>query len=234
MPVEPDVLKAGMDRLAKLSATNPRIEDLLEEVIRAINVLFGLSGAGFMMVDDQSALRSVVASDHAGEALENAQRDTGQGPCVDAFVFDQTTTCSDLGSDPRYRQVGPVLADQDIHAVLGVPISVGGGPIGSLNVYVDQPHEWPPDEISGLETYGTLLAGFLVAGLAAHQQGQVAEQLQYALDYRIVIERAVGYLMARHNIGTVEAFDKLRRASRDRQRRVADVARDVLERRIPL
>lgn len=234
MPVEPDILKAGMDRLARLSATNPGLEDLLEEVVRAINVLFGLSGAGFMMVDDRSALRSVAASDHAGEMLEEAQRETGEGPCVDALISDETTICAALGSDPRYRQVGPRLAARDIHAVLGVPIRVGGGPIGSLNVYVDQPHEWLPEEVSALETYGTLLSGFLVAGLAAHQQGQVIDQLQYALDYRVVIERAVGYIMARHNVEAVDAFNTLRKASRDRQRRVADVARDVLERRIPL
>lgn len=234
MPVEPNVLKAGIARLSKLGATNPPLEDLLSELIGAIQSLFGLSGAGFMMVDDQNALRSVVASDHAGEVMELAQRDHGEGPCIDALVFDTTTTCADLGRDPRYQSVGPVLAGRGIHALLGVPIRVGGGPVGSLNVYVDRPHEWTPDEIGALETYGQLLAGFLVAALAAHQQSEVADQLQYALEYRVVIERAVGYLMARHNVNAVEAFNTLRRAARDRQRRVADVGRDVLERRIPL
>lgn len=234
MPVEPNVLRAGIARLAKLGATNPPLEDLLGEVVGAIHSLFGLSGAGFMMVDDQKALRSVVSSDHAGEVMELAQRDHGEGPCVDALVFDTTTTCADLGNDPRYQKVGPVLAAQGIHALMGVPIRVAGGPIGSLNVYVDQPHEWTQDEIGALDTYAQLLAGFLVAALAAHQQSEVADQLQYALDYRVVIERAVGYLMARHDVGAVEAFDTLRRAARDSQRRVADVARDVLDRRIPL
>lgn len=234
MPVEPYVLRDGIARLSKLGATNPPIEDLLNEVVGAIQSLFGLSGAGFMMVDDRNALRSVASSDRAGEVLETAQRDHGEGPCIDALVFDTTTTCADLARDPRYRKVGPALAEQGIHAVIGVPIRVGGGSVGSLNVYVDQPHEWTGDEIAALETYGQLLAGFLAAALSAHQKSEVADQLQYALDYRVVIERAVGYLMARHDTTAVEAFDTLRRAARDRQRRVADVAGDVLERRIPL
>jgi AmiR/NasT family two-component response regulator len=57
----------------------------------------------------------------------------------------------------------------------------------------------------------------------------VADQLQYALDYRVVIERAVGYLMGTHRLDAVTAFDLLRRRARDSRRRVADVATEVLD-----
>lgn len=93
-------------------------------------------------------------------------------------------------------------------------------PIGSLNVYVHTTHEWLDEEVAALETYGQLLNGLLSTALAAHQRGQVVDQLEYALGYRVVIERGVGYLMARHHLGAVEAFNLLRRAARDRQRRV--------------
>src|SRR5581483_9566521 len=147
---------------------------------------------------------------------------------------DTTTLCADLAHDPRYRQVGPQLAARGVHAVLGVPIRLGGGPVGSLNVYVDEPHEWPGEEVTALETYGQLLGGLLSATLAAERRGQLADQLQYALDYRVVIERAVGYLMASHSVDAVDAFNRLRTAARDRRRRVADLAADVLSRRVLL
>jgi AmiR/NasT family two-component response regulator len=67
--------------------------------------------------------------------------------------------------------------------------------------------------------------------MAADQRGRVVEQLQYALQYRIPIERAVGFLMAHHDLDAVEAFNRLRRTSRDQQRRVAEVAAEILERR---
>ncbi len=234
MPVEAEALSAGIARLSKLSSSNPSIEDLLGEVIGAVHGLFRLTGAGFMMIDDRNALRSVASSDHAGELLETSQRDSGEGPCIDAFVHDVTTFTTDLGSDERYTRVGPWLSERGVRAVLGVPIRLGGGPVGSLNVYVDQPHEWLPEEIEGLETYGQLLSGFLSTALAAHQRGEVVDQLQYALNYRIVIERAVGFLMGRHRIGEVDAFNQLRRAARDRQRRVADVAREVVQQDLAL
>lgn len=231
---DPDALQAGVARLAKLRTTDVQIEDILDEVVGAVHVLFGLSGAVFLMIDDQHALRSVTASDPAGKALEETQRETDEGPCVDAFVTDTTTSCADLATDPRYRHVGPLLAERGVHAVLGVPIRLGGGPVGALNVYVDQPHEWEDEEVTALETYGRLLGGLFAAALTAERRSQLAHQLQYALDYRVVIERAVGYLMARHNLDATTAFNGLRRAARDRQRRIADLAADVLARRILL
>ena len=56
----------------------------------------------------------------------------------------------------------------------------------------------------------------------------MADQLQYALDYRVVIERAVGYLMGTHRLDAVTAFDVLRKQARDSRRRVADVATEIL------
>ena len=56
----------------------------------------------------------------------------------------------------------------------------------------------------------------------------MADQLQYALDYRVVIERAVGYLMGAHGLTAATAFNMLRRQARDTRRRVADVAAEVL------
>jgi AmiR/NasT family two-component response regulator len=57
--------------------------------------------------------------------------------------------------------------------------------------------------------------------LAAHDHGVLAEQLRYALDYRVIIERAVGYLMGAHRLDAVTAFDLLRKRARDSRRRVA-------------
>ncbi len=49
----------------------------------------------------------------------------------------------------------------------------------------------------------------------------MAEQLQYALDHRVVIERAPGYLVGVHRVDPGTAFDLLRRVARNRRRKVA-------------
>nr|BFE84193.1 hypothetical protein GCM10020093_067940 [Planobispora longispora] len=64
--------------------------------------------------------------------------------------------------------------------------------------------------------------------IAAEEKSVLADQLQYALDYRVVIERAIGYLMGKHDLTAAQAFTGLRKRARDSRRRVADLAAEVL------
>jgi hypothetical protein len=113
--------------------------------------------------------------------------------------------------------------------VLGVPVRLGGVTVGSLDVYRDHPHTWDASERSALVRYSAVLETILRTLLAAHRSDELARQLQYALDYRVVIERAVGYLMAARHTDAVTAFDLLRRAARNRRRKVADLAQELLD-----
>ena len=114
-------------------------------------------------------------------------------------------------------------------AVLGVPVRLGGVPVGSMDTFVDRPHDWDAAEAAALERYADLVESTLAAALAAHRAGELAGQLQYALDYRIVIERAVGYLMARRGVDAEQAFNELRAAARSQRRKVADAAQYLLD-----
>ena len=69
----------------------------------------------------------------------------------------------------------------------------------------------------------------MTAALQAHTAGELAKQLQYALDYRVVIERAVGYLMAKTSTDAVSAFNVLRDAARSRRTKIGVIAERVLE-----
>jgi GAF domain-containing protein len=112
--------------------------------------------------------------------------------------------------------------------VAGTPVLLGGSPVGTLNVYRDEPAEWDKSDVNALTAYSALIAEVLAAALAAEEHSILAGQLQHALDYRVVIERAVGYLMGTQRLDAVTAFDVLRRRARDSRRRVADVATDML------
>jgi AmiR/NasT family two-component response regulator len=67
------------------------------------------------------------------------------------------------------------------------------------------------------------------AALAAQEHSVLADQLRYALHYRVVIERAVGYVMGAHGLDAVTAFNALRKRARDSRQRIADVAAEILE-----
>jgi signal transduction protein with GAF and PtsI domain len=112
---------------------------------------------------------------------------------------------------------------------LSVPVDVGGGPIGTLDVYAVDPRGWDDTEVSALQAYAGVVASLLSAAAKAHLQGALAEQLQVALDSRALIERAKGALMERERLDDQEAFTHLRRAARSSRRKLTDVAREVAD-----
>src|SRR5256885_7229006 len=132
-----------------------------------------------------------------------------------------------MHADSRWPELHPRLSAR-VRAVAGTPVLLGGSPVGTLKVYRGEPAEWDQSDINALAAYSGLVAEVLATALAAQQHSIVAGQLQYALDYRVVIERAVGYLMGTQRLDAVTAFDVLRRRARDSRRPVADVASDLL------
>jgi anti-anti-sigma factor len=227
--IDPQALSASVEGLAAVTAGPTSLEDDLGRVIEATRQLFAVSGTGLMMVDAGGALRYVLATDPAGAALEAAQEEIGEGPCVDAFVLSREIRVDDLAADGRYPRLAERVVPRGVHAVLGVPTRVGGTPVGSLNVYRDAAYSWDDSDAAAIGAYNAVVESLLVSAVAARKSGELAAQLQHALDRRVLIERAVGLLMGRHGVDAVTAFNALRRQARDGRRAVVDLAADVLE-----
>jgi hypothetical protein len=107
MPIDPAALTAGIARLELAQTPDAEPGELLHRVLDTAQELFGLSGVGLMFVDESEALRFVAATDSAVRALERAQEETGEGPCVDALVLGRVVASTDLETDERYTAVGP-------------------------------------------------------------------------------------------------------------------------------
>lgn len=199
----------------------------LQRTVSSVDQLFGYDGAGIMLIDQSEQLVYVAASDEVGRLLEQAQAEAEQGPCYDSYVYARTVSSKDVHSDARWPRLSDRL-DERIRAVAGVPVVLGGTSVGTLNVYRTQPAGWDDSDLGALHAYADLIEEILTAELVSQDHGETAAQLQYALDYRVVIERAVGFLMATHGLDAVTAFGLLRKQARDSRRRVADLAAEIL------
>lgn len=217
--------------LAELRALPPDhgLKASLIQVLDATRELFGATGAGLMMVDPDSVLCGVGATDEAGRILEDCQELIGEGPCVETLTFDRVVTTEDLANDDRWPALTSRLPDAAIRALIGVPVRIDGWAVAALNVYRDRPSPWSDGERSALEAYARLIESVLITGLEARRREQLAEQLQEALNNRVTIDRAVGVLMARERVDAVVAFNKLRFKARGASRKVVDVAAEVLD-----
>jgi len=224
--IDPELLTASLRRLDSRAGSD--VARALEETVHACVALFRVTGCGVMIADEHNSLHYVAASDGPGRVLEVIQTQAGQGPCVEAFVTNTVTVSEDASTDPRWPDINEILAGHGIHAVLGVPVRIGRIPIGTLDVYRDEPYQWDDSEKAGLSRYGDVVEVTLTAAMAAHRAGALADQLQHALDYRVIIERAIGYLMASRQLDATAAFDLLRRTARSNRRKVADLAQELL------
>ena len=193
--------------------------------------LFGVSGAGVLIADEQDMLRYVAATDEPGRILERTEAAAGEGPCTEAYVTATVVTTRDVTAEAkRWPHLAATMTDQPVRAVLGTPVRLGGVPVGTLDVYMDRAHDWDASEVAALARYAEVIATTLSSAVQAHTAGEMARQLQYALDYRVVIERAVGYLMAKDSIDAVAAFNSLRTAARSSRTKIGVIAEYVLER----
>ncbi|WP_111766773.1 GAF and ANTAR domain-containing protein [Nakamurella deserti] len=226
--IDATALAASLRRLEKQQA-NTVLEESLQRVVDACAQMFDISGSGLMLADEHSELRYAVFTDPTSRLLENAQLETGEGPCVDTFVHDAVTATTDVQNDERWTQLAGVLDGSGIRAVLGVPVHLSGIPVASLDIYLDREHRWEAAEQHALSRFGDVAEAMLATAVSAEQAGVLAAQLNYALDYRVPIERGVGFLMSRENLDHVAAFHRLRTAARSTRRKIGDVAQTLLD-----
>jgi GAF domain-containing protein len=226
MHIDEQALRSSLQRLRE-AAFDADVVAVLERAVGAVHRVFGCSGAGIMFVTEAGRLSYVAASDEAGRQLEEAQAQAGQGPCYDSYVYAREVVSADVHEDGRWPRLAARLPD-GVRAVAGIPVALSGSPVGTLNVYRDAPADWDDSDVRALRAYGDLIAEIVGSALAARDHTALAAQLQYALDYRVIIERAVGYLMGSRGLDAVTAFNVLRKRARDSRHKVADVAAEVL------
>jgi GAF domain/ANTAR domain len=224
MPIDPATLAKSIATLIDLDPQGD-LAATLEQTVVAAKQLFEVDAAGIMLGDGDGRLRWASASDPLAQVLENNQEALAAGPCLHAFASGQPAAIDDATLEPRWGEITLALAQLQIRSALSVPIQLGGGPLGTLDVYAAAPGGWDATQVSALQTYAGLVATMLGTAAKAERSGRVAEQLQVALEARNILERAKGALMDRERLDDQQAFINLRRAARSSRREPPELAR---------
>jgi AmiR/NasT family two-component response regulator len=112
---------------------------------------------------------------------------------------------------------------------MSIPVPVQREVMAALNIYSTEQHAFDPDSIELATTFGAY-AGVALANMHLYEaQGQVAEQLQNAMQSRAVIEQAKGILMGQRRCTAEDAFDLLIKISQDTNRKLRDVAQALVD-----
>ena len=226
MPIDPSMLAKSIGTLTELQPQQDLVLTLQQAVLAA-KQLFDADAAGVMLVDSDGALRWASASDQRAQVLEDNQEVFAAGPCMQAYTTGKPAVMHDATLERRWGEIALTFVEVQIRSGLSVPVELGGGPIGTLDVYVADPRGWDQSEVSALQAYAAVVGTLLAAAAKAELSGALAEQLQTALDSRGLIERAKGALMERERLDDQEAFTHLRRAARSSGRKLSEVAGEV-------
>jgi ANTAR domain/GAF domain len=227
MPIDPAHLARSLGALDALDVEQG-LARTLPRVLRSAKTLLDADRAGLMLVDRPGALRWASASDGVVEAVEGDQDRLAHGPCRTAFAQRAPVAVGDLSAGPGRRAPRQVGMDEAVHAALSVPVQVGGGPVGTLDVYVAAPREWDASEAAALQAYAGLVAALLAAAAAAQATGRLADRLRAALEHRLVIDQAVEVLIDREGLDAPAATEWLRTTASSSGCEVVEVAGEVV------
>jgi GAF domain-containing protein len=226
MPIDPSMLAKSIGTLTDLHPDQD-LPATLHQAVIAAKQLFDADAAGIMLVDVDGRLRWASASDERAQTLEDNQEVFAAGPCAQAYTTGRPAMMHDATMERRWGEITLTMVEVQIRSGLSVPVELGGGPIGTLDVYAVDPRGWDQSEVSALQAYAGVVASLLGAAAKAELKGALADQLQVALDSRALIERAKGALMERERLDDQEAFTHLRRAARSSGRKLSEVAAEV-------
>jgi PAS domain S-box-containing protein len=207
------------------------LAEALEEIIAAAIPLLRADGVGLMLADQQGALRWVTATNEAEQAFEQAERDLGEGPCIDAYVSRQVVWTANLRGDPRWPRLGPAARTNQIRGVLSAPVVLDGRAIGTCNALTAAPRQWTEADAGAVRAFAVMLGRLIGSITDARHKAELTAQLQFALNTRVLVEQAKGVLMERQGLDAEQAFEQLRRQARSSERKLAEVAREVIGRR---
>jgi GAF domain-containing protein len=228
MPIDPSMLAKSIGTLTDLHPDQD-LPATLQQAVVAAKQLFDADAAGIMLVDLDGRLCWASASDQRAQVLEDNQEVFAAGPCMEAYTTGRPAMMHDATMERRWGEITLTMVEVQIRSGLSVPVELGGGPIGTLDVYAAEPRGWDQSEVTALQAYAGVVASLLGAAAKAELKGALADQLQVALDSRALIERAKGALMERERLDDQEAFTHLRRAARSSGRKLSEVAREVAD-----
>jgi GAF domain-containing protein len=191
--------------------------------------LLGVSAAGLLLTDGRDTLQVVAASSERTRLLELFQLQTDQGPCVECFHTGKPVSVADLPSAGRWPRFTAAAAEVGFAAVHAVPMRLRTEVIGALNFF-----DTSPGALSaGKLRIGQALADVATIGLlqqrAIHRRDVLTEQLQTALNSRVLIEQAKGVLAERLHVDVADAFTLLRTGARSHNRRLSDLAQAIID-----
>lgn len=211
------------------------VVDVLQRLVDECISLFDASAAGILLLSPSNQLEVIVSTSERSELVELLQLRVGAGPCVQAATTGEVVSVDDIDQIadrwPAFAADARASGFSSIHAI---PLRLRDSTLGSLNLFRDSPGALNAADAAAAQALADIATISILQQRLVEESELAQAQLQRALDSRVVIEQAKGYLAQRQDIDMDEAFARIRRYARSTQTRIGVVAADVIAGRLAL
>jgi GAF domain-containing protein len=221
-------LTSAYVELQRVLIQSPDTAKLLDRIAAlASDVTTPPSSCGITL-SREGQVSTVAYSSTLAMRADEVQYATNQGPCLHSMRSGQVVHVVDLATDsrwPAYRLEAMALG---VRGSVSIPLVVEGKPVGTLNIYTDTDREFSETDIANVRAFADQASASLTLVFRHSEQMALEEQLRNALSTRAVIDQALGIIMAQQRCNSTEAFAVLRKASQDRNVKVAVIASELI------
>jgi GAF domain-containing protein len=221
-----------MAALSRFSVVLPEHHDLdaaaLAELTKSVTAVLGLGDGGVTMAEE-GQLQFVTGLTQDSKELERSQQEHQDGPCRDAYETGEVVRVTDVRQESaRWPDFSATATRLGVAGVAGIPMRHGEKVIGALNIYSREPREWSDEDIAVAVVLADVATSYVLNASKLHDQEQLSEQLQGALESRIVIEQAKGMIAQRKSVSIDHAYQLMRGHARSNHASLRTVAEAIV------
>ncbi|MDQ6616732.1 MAG: GAF and ANTAR domain-containing protein [Actinomycetota bacterium] len=216
--------------LARILLVDQTVDQTHDAVARLAHETIPGCDAASITVIEVGRPRTSASTSALAWDVDQRQYGSDQGPCLDAIRLQTAVRVDSFASETRWPELSPAALGHGARSSLSLPLLAGDEPVGALNLYSRIEAGLVAAEGGGYR-FATQAAITLANATALHRAQELAHHLSIALERRDVIGQAKGILMAQGGLSPEEAFDVLRRASQRSNRKLHDLATEMVERR---
>jgi hypothetical protein len=212
--------------LAELVYDGQSYDEIFTEICRAaLKAVPGCDRACIVTLSKGQERVLEAATDDVAAYVDGLEWETGEGPCVDAILTQRCEWDRDITTQPTWPKLAErILRETPVRGMIGYRIVVDERKIGALNMFSDEPGAFTQEAAD----MGAVLVSFASVALAAAARREETVTLRQGMASNREIGKAVGMLMATHDLTDDEAFQRLRDASNRLNTRLADLAADLV------
>jgi GAF domain-containing protein len=221
-------LASAYGQLLGLLVEAPDIDAVLDKTVQlAADVVTPAAACGLTIRRDGQPFTVATSNDLAAQ-VDEIQYGTEEGPCLDALRTGTVVAVDDLSRDERWPRYRPHAIAHGVVSSLSLPLIVEGESLGALNLYAAAPATFHGPHRERAEAFAAQSSAALTVSLQQVRQAEVRDQLAEAMVSSSVIDQAIGILMGQQRCAASTAFDLLRQASQHRNRKLRDIAAEIV------